>query len=120
LDFLICYLPEKGKDIFVAMVSYFSQIKSNINCLLNSAAGGRNRGGRGGHDALVGTTIKVRQGPFKGYRGRVVDIKGQFVRVELESQMKVVTGKYSSMSGKKLDPCIPVCFMGNECCFMCS
>ncbi|KAH8510638.1 hypothetical protein H0E87_008252 [Populus deltoides] len=38
-------------------------------------SGGRNRGGRGGHDALVGTTIKVRQGPFKGYRGRVVDIK---------------------------------------------
>jgi transcription elongation factor SPT5 len=44
---------------------------------------------------LVGTTIKVRQGPFKGYRGRVVDIKGQLVRVELESQMKVVTGKSS-------------------------
>ncbi|KAG6777905.1 hypothetical protein POTOM_017747 [Populus tomentosa] len=58
-------------------------------------SGGRNRGGRGGHDALVGTTIKVRQGPFKGYRGRVVDIKGQLVRVELESQMKVVTGKSS-------------------------
>jgi transcription elongation factor SPT5 len=44
---------------------------------------------------LVGTTIKVRQGTFKGYRGRVVDIKGQLVRVELESQMKVVTGKSS-------------------------
>ncbi|XVF37098.1 hypothetical protein REPUB_Repub19eG0116200 [Reevesia pubescens] len=49
------------------------------------------RGGRGGHDALVGATVKIRQGPFKGYRGRVVDIKGQSVRVELESQMKVVT-----------------------------
>lgn len=42
---------------------------------------------------MVGTTVKIRQGPFKGYRGRVVDIKGQSVRVELESQMKVVTGK---------------------------
>ncbi|XVF64412.1 hypothetical protein PTKIN_Ptkin09bG0167100 [Pterospermum kingtungense] len=52
---------------------------------------GRHRGGRGGHDALVGTTVKIRQGPYKGYRGRVVDIKGQSVRVELESQMKVVT-----------------------------
>ncbi|XP_011047385.1 PREDICTED: putative transcription elongation factor SPT5 homolog 1 [Populus euphratica] len=61
-------------------------------------SGGRNRGGRGGHDALVGTTIKVRQGPFKGYRGRVVDIKGQFVRVELESQMKVVTVDRSHIS----------------------
>ncbi|KAK8657277.1 hypothetical protein V6N13_035527 [Hibiscus sabdariffa] len=38
-------------------------------------SGGRPRGGRGGHDALVGTTVKIRQGPFKGYRGRVVDIK---------------------------------------------
>ncbi|CAI0395932.1 unnamed protein product [Linum tenue] len=37
--------------------------------------GGRGRGGRGGHDALIGTTIKIRQGPFKGYRGRVKDIK---------------------------------------------
>ncbi|KAH1064647.1 hypothetical protein J1N35_029634 [Gossypium stocksii] len=52
---------------------------------------GRHRGGRGGHDALIGTTVKIQQGPFKGYRGRVVDIKGQPIRVELESQMKVVT-----------------------------
>ncbi|RVW85000.1 putative transcription elongation factor SPT5-like 1 [Vitis vinifera] len=51
------------------------------------AAGGRHRGGRG-HDSLVGSTIKIRQGPFKGYRGRVVDVNGQSVRVELESQMK--------------------------------
>ncbi|XP_058218141.1 putative transcription elongation factor SPT5 homolog 1 isoform X2 [Rhododendron vialii] len=53
-------------------------------------SGARHRGGRG-HDPLVGTTVKVRQGPFKGYRGRVVDVKGLSVRVELESQMKVVT-----------------------------
>ncbi|KAG7032847.1 putative transcription elongation factor SPT5-like 1 [Cucurbita argyrosperma subsp. argyrosperma] len=55
-------------------------------------SGGRHRGGRGHHDGLVGSTVKVRQGPYKGYRGRVVEIKGQLVRVELESQMKVVTG----------------------------
>lgn len=42
---------------------------------------------------MIGSTIKIRQGPFKGYRGRVVDVNGQSVRVELESQMKVVTGK---------------------------
>ncbi|KAI7995127.1 hypothetical protein LOK49_LG11G01268 [Camellia lanceoleosa] len=35
--------------------------------------------------------VKVRKGPFKGYRGRVADVKGFSVRVELESQMKVVT-----------------------------
>ncbi|GFZ09891.1 global transcription factor group A2 [Actinidia rufa] len=49
---------------------------------------GRHRGGRG-HDPLVGTTVKVRQGPFKGYRGRVVDVKGLSVRVELESRNEI-------------------------------
>ncbi|KAK7311478.1 hypothetical protein RJT34_09653 [Clitoria ternatea] len=53
-------------------------------------SGGRHRGGRG-HDGLAGTTVKVRQGPYKGYRGRVIEAKGSMVRVELESQMKVVT-----------------------------
>lgn len=37
--------------------------------------------------------MKIRLGPFKGCKGRVVDIKGTSVRVELEAQMKVVTGK---------------------------
>ncbi|XP_020235958.1 putative transcription elongation factor SPT5 homolog 1 [Cajanus cajan] len=55
-------------------------------------SGGRHRGRGGrGHDGLAGTTVKVRQGPYKGYRGRVIDDKGSSVRVELESQMKVVT-----------------------------
>ncbi|XP_019415217.1 PREDICTED: putative transcription elongation factor SPT5 homolog 1 isoform X2 [Lupinus angustifolius] len=53
-------------------------------------SGGRGRGGRG-HDGLTGSTVKVRQGPYKGYRGRVIEVKGTSVRVELESQMKVVT-----------------------------
>ncbi len=41
---------------------------------------------------MVGRTVKVRMGPFKGYRGRVVDATDSTVRIELESQMKVVTG----------------------------
>ncbi|KAE8715300.1 putative transcription elongation factor SPT5-like protein 1 [Hibiscus syriacus] len=60
--------------------------------------GWRQIGGRGGNDALIGTTVKIRQGFFKGYRGRVVDIIGQSIRVELESQMRVVTGKFSNTS----------------------
>ncbi|XP_010245838.1 PREDICTED: putative transcription elongation factor SPT5 homolog 1 [Nelumbo nucifera] len=60
-------------------------------------SGGRHRGGRG-HDSLVGSTIKIRLGPFKGYRGRVVDVNGQSVRVELESQMKVVTVNRNQIS----------------------
>ncbi|KAF7125062.1 hypothetical protein RHSIM_Rhsim12G0009500 [Rhododendron simsii] len=55
-------------------------------------SGARHRGGRG-HDPLVGTTVKVCQGPFKGYRGRVVDFKGSSVRIELES--KVVAGMFT-------------------------
>ncbi|XP_019196746.1 PREDICTED: putative transcription elongation factor SPT5 homolog 1 isoform X2 [Ipomoea nil] len=53
--------------------------------------GGRHGGGRGGHDALIGADVKIRLGPFKGCKGRVVDLKGTSVRVELEAQMKVVT-----------------------------
>ncbi|KAK9271116.1 hypothetical protein L1049_026705 [Liquidambar formosana] len=34
-------------------------------------SGGRNRGGRG-HDSLVGSTVKVLQGPYKGYRGQTI------------------------------------------------
>ncbi|XP_021760950.1 putative transcription elongation factor SPT5 homolog 1 [Chenopodium quinoa] len=60
--------------------------------------GGRNRGGGRGHDSLIGTTIKIRLGPYKGYRGRVKDIKGTTVRVELESQMKEVTVERSFIS----------------------
>lgn len=53
-------------------------------------AGGRHRGRRR-EDGLIGKTVKIRLGPFKGYRGRVVDVIDSSVRIELESQMKVVT-----------------------------
>ncbi|KAL5075599.1 hypothetical protein RYX36_014583 [Vicia faba] len=56
-----------------------------------SDSGGRHRGGGRGHDGLTGATVKVRMGSYKGYRGRVIEVKGTSVRVELESQMKVVT-----------------------------
>nr|XP_043635617.1 putative transcription elongation factor SPT5 homolog 1 [Erigeron canadensis] len=52
--------------------------------------GGRHRGGGRGKDSLVGTSIKIRLGPFKGYKGRVVDVSGTSIRVELESQMRVI------------------------------
>jgi len=73
----------------------------SIAFLTSSLVGGRHGGGRG-HDALAGTTVKIRQGPYKGYRGRVVEVKGQSVRVELESQMKVVTGKFWTIGGTNL------------------
>ncbi|KAK8916043.1 hypothetical protein KSP39_PZI023264 [Platanthera zijinensis] len=60
--------------------------------------GGRfNRGGRG-NDTLVGRTIKIRSGPFKGYRGRVVEVTGALVRIELDSQMKIIAVKRDDIS----------------------
>ncbi|WOK99795.1 transcription elongation factor SPT5 [Canna indica] len=53
--------------------------------------GGGYRGGGRGHDSLVGKTIKIKSGPFKGYRGRVKEVKGPLVRIELDSQMKIVS-----------------------------
>jgi transcription elongation factor SPT5 len=59
--------------------------------------GGRPGGSRRDH-SLVGTTVKIRIGPFKGYRGRVVDATDSDVRIELESQMKVVTVRRDQLS----------------------
>ncbi|KAM3244040.1 hypothetical protein ACQJBY_055757 [Aegilops geniculata] len=54
--------------------------------------GGGGRDGRG-HDALVSRCIKIKSGPYKGYRGRVKEVNGALVRVELDSLMKIVTVK---------------------------
>ncbi|GER39866.1 transcription elongation factor SPT5 [Striga asiatica] len=49
-------------------------------------------------DALVGAAVKIRTGNYKGYKGCVVEVKGSVVRVELESQMKVVAVDRSHIS----------------------
>uniref|UniRef100_A0A0E0CS28 Transcription elongation factor SPT5 n=1 Tax=Oryza meridionalis TaxID=40149 RepID=A0A0E0CS28_9ORYZ len=54
--------------------------------------GGRDHGGKG-HDTLVNRCIKIISGPYKGYRGRVKEMTGSLVRVELDSLMKVVAVK---------------------------
>ncbi|XP_057795574.1 LOW QUALITY PROTEIN: putative transcription elongation factor SPT5 homolog 1 [Salvia miltiorrhiza] len=64
-------------------------------------SGYNNFGGRGGgrgHDALIGATVKIRLGHYKGCKGRVKDVKGSTVRIELESQMKVVAVDRSHIS----------------------
>ncbi|KAJ8632896.1 hypothetical protein MRB53_026232 [Persea americana] len=48
--------------------------------------------------ARVEKLVVFCQCPFKGYHGRVVDVNGQSVRVELESQMKVVTVNHNMIS----------------------
>lgn len=80
---------------------YFGKCSSlvlynNASLLCYSAGGrfgGRGSGGRG-HDALVNRCIKIKSGPYKGYRGRVKEVTGVLVRVELDSLMKIVTGKF--------------------------
>ncbi|XP_024003974.1 putative transcription elongation factor SPT5 homolog 2 [Eutrema salsugineum] len=64
----------------------------------NSGAGGRHWGGRGGrgNDLLVGAYVKVRVGPFKGYRGRLVEVKDKTVRLEHEA--KIVTVNRDAIS----------------------
>ncbi|OMO57156.1 hypothetical protein CCACVL1_25953 [Corchorus capsularis] len=58
----------------------------------------RYQSGRRGHDSIVGTMVKVCKGHFKGSRGRVIEVKGQSVRIELESQMRTVTVDRSQIS----------------------
>ncbi|KAI3874046.1 hypothetical protein MKW92_034123 [Papaver armeniacum] len=65
------------------------------------ASGVRHRGavaGRGGRDNFVGSIVKIRLGNYKGCSGRVVSRNGQLVRVELESQMKIITVKREEIS----------------------
>ncbi|PIA56277.1 hypothetical protein AQUCO_00700545v1 [Aquilegia coerulea] len=62
--------------------------------------GGRHRDGRGGQGSMIGSIIKIRQGHYKGCQGRIVDINRQTVRIELESQMKVVTVNRNDISDK--------------------
>ncbi|XP_044952999.1 putative transcription elongation factor SPT5 homolog 1 isoform X2 [Hordeum vulgare subsp. vulgare] len=59
--------------------------------------GGGGRGGRG-HDALVSRCIKIKSGPYKGYRGHVKEVNGALVRVELDSLMKIVTVKREDLA----------------------
>lgn len=63
----------------------------NLN---SNAVGGRHRGGRG-NDPIIGRVIKIHRGPMKGYCGRVKEVTASLVRVELDSQIKTVTGKAS-------------------------
>jgi transcription elongation factor SPT5 len=47
---------------------------------------------------LIGKSITVRSGPYKRYRGKVVDANDRTVRLELEAQCKVVTVQHSQLS----------------------
>ncbi|KAJ4761009.1 Transcription elongation factor SPT5 [Rhynchospora pubera] len=50
--------------------------------------GSSDGGSQRNRNDLLGKLVKVKIGPYKGHRGRVVACKGETVRVELESLMK--------------------------------
>jgi hypothetical protein len=80
-----------------------SGVKSG-NSENQKAANGR--GGRRRHDSLCGATVKVRQGPYKGHRGRVIGVQGTSVRLELESQMMPIIGEYSGFGKHLIEPLV--------------
>ncbi|KAK7858872.1 putative transcription elongation factor spt5 like protein 1 [Quercus suber] len=54
-----------------------------------------------GHDDLVGKRVMIRQPLYKGCHGIVKEVTGSLVRVELESQTKVVTVDRKFISEKR-------------------
>lgn len=66
--------------------------------------GGRGGGGRGQRDkTLIGQTVRVAQGPFKGYIGIVKDSTETLARVELHTNCKTISvdrGRLAIISGQ--------------------
>ncbi|KAG9011512.1 transcription elongation factor spt5, partial [Tulasnella sp. 427] len=58
---------------------------------------------KGARDPLVGVQIVVVQGQFKGYLGRIKDTNGNFARVELHTQNKVITTEKAKLKRKGAD-----------------
>ncbi|KMT19955.1 hypothetical protein BVRB_1g009990 [Beta vulgaris subsp. vulgaris] len=56
------------------------------------------------HDSLIGSKVKIIQGPYRGYRGCVKGVNGHNVRVELEAQMKVITVERNHITDKLTVP----------------
>ncbi|KAM3689518.1 hypothetical protein ACJW31_09G051600 [Castanea mollissima] len=54
-----------------------------------------------GHDDLVGKRVMIRQPLYKGCHGIVKEVAGSLVRIELESQTKVVTVDREFISEKR-------------------
>jgi len=54
--------------------------------------GGRGRGDRGGRDeSMIGKTVRIAQGPFKGYIGIVKDATDSLARVELHTDCRTIS-----------------------------
>ncbi|KAJ1688274.1 hypothetical protein LUZ63_019664 [Rhynchospora breviuscula] len=70
--------------------------------------GGRFGGGGRGHGhELVGKPVRIKAGAYKGYKGRITEVKGPTVRVELDSQMKNVTVKRDDITDTNTRPTVP-------------
>lgn len=66
--------------------------------------GGRGRGSTRRDRELIGQTVRIRQGPFKGYIGIVKDATEDTARVELHSSCKTISvdkARLSTLTGPK-------------------
>ena len=57
---------------------------------------------RGGFDKAIGQTVIVRQGPYKGLLGIIKDTTDVSARVELHSNLKIVSVEKSKLTFKTL------------------
>ncbi|THH21383.1 hypothetical protein EW146_g130 [Bondarzewia mesenterica] len=64
---------------------------SKMNPALNGGMVGSGNIGRGPRDRLIGVTVTVVKGPFKGYVGTIKDTNGPIARVELNTGNKIIT-----------------------------
>ncbi|KAG4101159.1 transcription elongation factor Spt5 [Neocallimastix lanati (nom. inval.)] len=71
-----------------------SQNRNNRRNNFGGRGGGR---GRRGRDSILGKTVTLKSGPFKGYLGIVKDCTDDMVRVELHTNSKIIPTERSNV-----------------------
>ncbi|KAG8836180.1 transcription elongation factor spt5 [Serendipita sp. 399] len=64
---------------------------SKMNPAITGATGGAPSMSRGPRDRLIGVNIKIIKGTQKGYAGVIKDVNGQYCRVELSTNNRIIT-----------------------------
>uniref|UniRef100_A0A5F8G394 Transcription elongation factor SPT5 n=1 Tax=Monodelphis domestica TaxID=13616 RepID=A0A5F8G394_MONDO len=79
----------KPRDVTNFTVGGFAPMSPRISSPMHPSAGGQ-RGGFGNND-LIGQTVRISQGPYKGYIGVVKDATESTARVELHSTCQTIS-----------------------------
>ncbi|KAG8839542.1 transcription elongation factor spt5 [Serendipita sp. 400] len=64
---------------------------SKMNPAISGATGGAPSMSKGPRDRLIGVIIKIIKGTQKGYAGVIKDVNGQYCRVELSTNNRIIT-----------------------------